>query len=69
MEGVKGVKYAPMLPEIYENGQKTGGFPHFLAYKSPKMQFFTQKSPAAWIRVNFWPTAKNGDETLLRAMI
>jgi hypothetical protein len=43
MEGVKGVKYAPMLPAIYENGKKTGGFPHFLAYKSPKMPFFTQK--------------------------
>ncbi len=27
-------------PEIYENSEKTGGFMHFLAYKSPKMLFF-----------------------------
>jgi hypothetical protein len=43
VEGVKGVKYFLLSPKIYENGKKTGGFPHFLAYKSPKMQFFTHK--------------------------
>jgi hypothetical protein len=42
-EGVKGVKHTPLPPEIYKNGEKTGGFPHFLAYKLPKMPFFTQK--------------------------
>jgi hypothetical protein len=30
-------------PEIHENGEKTGGFAHVLAYKSPKMPFFAQK--------------------------
>jgi hypothetical protein len=43
VEGVKGVKYAPMLPGMYENGEKMGGFAHFLAYKSSKTLFFTQK--------------------------
>jgi hypothetical protein len=32
VEGVKGVKYAPMPPEMHENGKKTGGFAYFLAY-------------------------------------
>jgi hypothetical protein len=32
-----------MPPEIYENGKKTGGFAHFLANKSSKTPFFTQK--------------------------
>jgi hypothetical protein len=41
VEGVKGVKYAPMPNEIYKNGEKTGGFPHFFADKLPKMAFFT----------------------------
>ncbi len=27
VEGVKGVKYAPLPPEMYENGGKTGGLP------------------------------------------
>jgi hypothetical protein len=43
VKGVKGVKYATMLPKIYENSQITGGFPHFLAYKSLEMPFFSQK--------------------------
>jgi hypothetical protein len=43
VEEVKGVKDAPMPPEIYENGKKTGGFLNFLAYKSLKMPFFAQK--------------------------
>jgi hypothetical protein len=30
-------------PKIYENGEKTSGFPHFLAYKSLKTPFFAQK--------------------------
>jgi hypothetical protein len=42
VEGVKGVKYTPMPPDIYER-RKTSGFPHFLAYKSPKTLFFAQK--------------------------
>ncbi len=43
VEGVKGVKYATMPPGMYENGKKTGGFTHFLAYKLPKMLLFAQK--------------------------
>jgi hypothetical protein len=43
VEGVKGVKYATMPPGMYENGKKTGGFAHFLSYKSPKILFFAQK--------------------------
>jgi hypothetical protein len=42
VEGVKGVKYAPMPAEIYKNGEKTGSFPQFLAYKLPKTPFFAQ---------------------------
>ncbi len=30
-------------PEIYKNGEKTGGFAHVLAEKSPKTPFFAQK--------------------------
>ncbi len=44
VEGVKGVKYAPMLPGMYEKDDKMGGFAHFLAYKLPKMPFFAQKN-------------------------
>jgi hypothetical protein len=29
--------------EMYENGEKTGGFAHVLAEKSPKTPFFAQK--------------------------
>jgi hypothetical protein len=43
VEGVKGVKNAPMPPEIYENREKTGGFLTILASKSPKTPFFAQK--------------------------
>ncbi len=31
-----------MLPEIYKNSEKMGGFMHFLANKSPKTLFFDQ---------------------------
>ncbi len=30
-------------PKIYKNSEKTDGFAHIFAYKSPKMPFFTQK--------------------------
>jgi hypothetical protein len=30
-------------PKIDKNGEKTGGFAHILAYKSPKTLFFAQK--------------------------
>jgi hypothetical protein len=33
----------PMLPGMYKNGEKTGGFAHDLAYKSSKTLFFAQK--------------------------
>jgi hypothetical protein len=44
VEGVKGVKYAPMPPEMYENSEKTGGFPHFLVHKSPKCRFLLKST-------------------------
>jgi hypothetical protein len=44
VEGVKGVKYAPMPPKMYENSKKTGGFEHFLAHKSRKMLFFAKST-------------------------
>jgi hypothetical protein len=40
--GVKGVKYAPMPPEMYKNSKKMGSFAHFLAHKLPKTLFFAQ---------------------------
>jgi hypothetical protein len=43
VEGVKGVKYAPMPPGMYENGEKMGGFVLFLAFKLPKTPFCIQK--------------------------
>jgi hypothetical protein len=43
VEGVKGIKYAPMLLGMYENGEKMGGFAHGLAFKLPKTLFFAQK--------------------------
>jgi hypothetical protein len=36
--------YIPSQPyEIAKNGEKTGGFAHVLAYKSPKTPFFALK--------------------------
>jgi hypothetical protein len=36
--------YIPSLPyKIAKNGEKTGGFAHVSAYKSPKTPFFAQK--------------------------
>ncbi len=32
-----------MPPEIYEKGEKMGGFGHILAYILPKTPFFAQK--------------------------
>jgi hypothetical protein len=43
VEGVKGVKNAPMPPGMYENGEKTGGFPHFSANKLPKTRLFAER--------------------------
>ncbi len=40
VEGVKGVKYTPMLPKIYENSEKTVDFPLFLACESIPYFFF-----------------------------
>jgi hypothetical protein len=40
--GGGGVKVV-MPPVMYENGKKTGGFAHFLAYKSTKTPFFAPK--------------------------
>ncbi len=42
------------LPEIYENGEKTGGFTHFLAYKLPKILFFYQQYLTRYIPKTFF---------------
>jgi hypothetical protein len=43
VEGVKGVKYAPMPPGMYENGNKKTVVSHTFFSKSLKTLFFTQK--------------------------
>jgi hypothetical protein len=43
VEGVKGVKYAPMPTRMYKNVEKTGSFAHVLAYKSLKTLFLAQR--------------------------
>jgi hypothetical protein len=43
VEGVKGIKYTPMPLEMYKNGEKTGCFPNFSAYKLPKTPFSLKK--------------------------
>ncbi len=55
MEEVKGIKYAHMPHEMYKNCEKlTGGFPHFLAYKSPKTPFYAQKYLTIYITETFF---------------
>ncbi len=41
-------------PKIHENGQKTGGFVHVLAYKSPKTPFFAQKNLTRYTHETFF---------------
>ncbi len=43
VEKVIEVKKPSKPPEMYENGEKMGGFAHVLANKSPKTPFFAQK--------------------------
>jgi hypothetical protein len=54
VEGVKGVKYAPMLPGMHEKDEKMGGFGHFLAYILPKTPFFTQKNLTKYTSETFF---------------
>jgi hypothetical protein len=54
VEGVKGVKYAPMLPGMYEKDEKMGDFGHCLAYKLPKTSFFTQKNLTKYTSETFF---------------
>jgi hypothetical protein len=56
VQGVKGVKDAPMPPGMYENSKKTGSFAHFLDYKSPKTPFFSQNYLTRYI---FRPFSRN----------
>jgi hypothetical protein len=69
VEGVKRVKYAPMPPEIYKNGEKRGGFPHFLAYKLPKMLFFTQKYLTRYTPTTFLRNASILNFSLLKGTV
>jgi hypothetical protein len=46
-------------PEIEKNGKKVGGFAHVLAYKSPKMPFFTQKYLTRYTHETFFKEYTN----------
>ncbi len=47
--------YIPSQPyEIAKNGEKTGGFVHVLAYKSPKTPFFALKYLARYTHETFF---------------
>ncbi len=39
VEGVKGVKYVPLPPGLYKNGENTGGFTHFWLLNCRKRRF------------------------------
>jgi hypothetical protein len=41
VEGDKGVKYAPKLPEMYENSKKNGRFPTLIDLKIAQNTIFT----------------------------
>ncbi len=45
--------------EIAENGEKTGGFAHVLAYKSPKTPFFAPKYFTTYIHKTFFEEYTN----------
>jgi hypothetical protein len=44
---------------MYKNGEKTGGFAHVLAYKSPKTPFFAQKYLTRYTHEAFFEEHKN----------
>jgi hypothetical protein len=69
VEGVKGVKYAPMLPEIYKNGEKMGGFPHFLVYKLLRTPFFAQKYFTRYTPETFYTCSKFWKSFMLPAAL
>jgi hypothetical protein len=45
--------------EIAKNGEKTGGFAHVLAYKSPKTLFFAQKYLTRYTHKTFFEEYTN----------
>jgi hypothetical protein len=45
--------------EIAKNGEKTGGFAHILAYKSPKTPFFAPKYLTTYIHKTFFEEYTN----------
>jgi hypothetical protein len=52
--------YIPSQPyKIAKNGEKTGGFAHVLAYKSPKMPFFAQKYLTRYTHETFFEEYTN----------
>jgi hypothetical protein len=52
--------YIPSQPyEIAKNGEKTGGFAHVLAFKSPKTPFFTQKYLTRYTHETFFEEYTN----------
>ncbi len=46
-------------PEIGENGEKTGGFAHVLAYRSPKTPFFAQRYLTRYTHETFFEEYTN----------
>ncbi len=52
--------YIPSQPyEIANNGEKTGGFAHVLAYKSPKTPFFAKKYLTRYTHETFFEEYTN----------
>ncbi len=44
VEGVKGVKYTPKPPGMYENGEKNGQFPALIDFKIAKNTVLTKST-------------------------
>jgi hypothetical protein len=53
-------------PEIYENGEKTGGFAHILANNLPKTPFFAQKYLTRYTHETFFEKYMNFKTHYLR---
>ncbi len=52
--------YTPSQPyEIAKNGEKTGGFAHVLAYKTPKTPFFALKYLTRYTHETFFEVYTN----------
>ncbi len=61
-DGGGGSQRSKILPHVTrhvrKNGEKTGGFTHCLAYKSPKTLFFTRKNRRLEEYISIFPWYK-----------